>query len=746
MLMHTAIVLLGVAATAALAQPAAPLPTDVALDLAPGRVVGFAEAALAAPRGDHKASRLDTALDLLADLAATRAGKSLRLDDAAVTGGAIASALATRELRVDASAETVQVYVVASKSLTRAEAAVRKVGGRLERRDDVRRLVQAWVPVSRLRDLADQPGVARVRRPNYGHRSAGSLQTEGDAILNADQVRSSFGVNGAGVKVGLTSDGVAGLPQAQASGDLGTVDTTSCNVVPGSNPQQPGRAEGTAMLEIVHDIAPGAQLMFGNWNFGTDLDFNAAIDCLAQKNDVVVDDIAFFLDGPYDGTGVVSANTSAELNRTSNKIRLYSTSVGNQAEDHYQEDFLLAGNLQIGPINYQVHRFMATGNTTDAGFNKGCGGVFCTNSVQLASGESVRVFLAWNDPFGGSANDYDVFLLDPSGLVVATSDDAQTGSQDPVEGLSFTNGGAAQTFDILIGRLPGAATRNLDVFILGGDKNFITRASSVPNQADAAGGVISVGAIRASDPGADTIEFFSSRGPTNDGRIKPDVTAIDGVSVTGSGGFSNPFFGTSAASPHVAGIAALLLQVQPSLKSGDAGDNPAADRTALRNAVLDTAVDLGSAGTDNTFGTGRADALIAAQSLGSVVSSCTPDATTLCIDSNTVGDRRFKAKATFRSSAGAAFSNAKAVATNSIGINKGGIMAFTDSANPEILIKVLNGCGLNSRYWVFYAATTNQQLELTVTDTKTNAVRTYTNPLGVAALPVQDTSAFATCP
>jgi subtilisin family serine protease len=127
--------------------------------------------------------------------------------------------------------------------------------------------------------------------------------------------------------------------------------------------------------------------------------------------------------------------------------------------------------------------------------------------------------------------------------------------------------------------------------------------------------VVSLGAIDASDPGTNTIEPFSSCGPTNDGRTKPDAVAVDGVSVTGHGGFGSPFFGTSAAAPHAAGVAALLLDCAPSLT-----------RTQLRDALLNTAVDLGVAGTDNTYGHGRIDALAAMNSI-SCVAGGSPTAT-----------------------------------------------------------------------------------------------------------------------
>jgi hypothetical protein len=223
----------------------------------------------------------------------------------------------------------------------------------------------------------------------------------------------------------------------------------------------------------------------------------------------------------------------------------------------------------------------------------------------------------------------------------------QRGAQDPVEVIDFTNRGATGRFHIVVQNVRDAAEpKQLNLFSFQPQcafdgpgllrttrferHNYNTAARSVSAQSDAGGSpvsVIAVGAIcSASATAADrfttipnpscvdttnsTVEFFSSQGPTLDGRQKPDVSAIDGVSVTGAGGFPSTFFGTSAAAPHVAAIEALALQAAPCLReSGAAALGAAAARTTLRNLIVNNAVSLNeSREPDNLSGSGRADA------------------------------------------------------------------------------------------------------------------------------------------
>jgi hypothetical protein len=528
-------------------------------------------------------------------------------------------------MRINAAGE-VQVYIEVENVDGGVVEALEAAGVWVERVDDHALIVQGQVPVLKLDSVASVDGVKAVRLPDYGVVQTGSVVTEGDSIIRADLARSSFHVSGSGVRVGVISDGVGGMAAAQATSDLPpSVDITTCNVIPGSDPTSTG-AEGTAMLEIVHDIAPDAELWFGHFGMGTSLEFNAAVTCLAAHTDVVVDDVSWFNVGLYDGTGSVSSNTSTELNRTTNPIRTYSTSVANQAIGHYQGQFVDYGGSYPG-----LHKFQSTSDTTDAMEL----GPYPVDPLYLQPNGVVVVNLQWNDTFGASSNDYDLYLFNhATGKLLAWSENVQDGNDNPVEDLAYQNTtGAGAWFDIVIFKYSGSA-RTLDMFvrpISGGTlllndalHNFNTLASSVPNEADAGGGVISVGAIDAADPGNDTIETYSSRGPTNDGRIKPDVTGIDGVCVTGSGGFGSgtcqgsgkKFYGTSAAAPHAAGVAALLLQCRPDLRAGEPGDSPSADRSTLRNLILNNAVDLETSGMDNTFGAGRLDAYAAAAAAG----------------------------------------------------------------------------------------------------------------------------------
>lgn len=139
--------------------------------------------------------------------------------------------------------------------------------------------------------------------------------------------------------------------------------------------------------------------------------------------------------------------------------------------------------------------------------------------------------------------------------------------------------------------------------------------------------------------------------------------------------------------------------------------------------------------TDNR--TSDAYAVLGQRQSASAVSGgpCTPDALSLCLSNG-----RFKVQATWQST------TSSGVGTAIPGTSDTGQFWFFSASNVEIVVKVLNGCGITNRYWVFAGGLTNVKVTLTVTDMQNGTVKTYINPLNTAFAPIQDTAAFATCP
>jgi hypothetical protein len=450
-------------------------------------------------------------------------------------------------------------------------------------REEGNHLAVAWVEVKNLETLASLEAVCTIRTVMPPQVRIGSVTTEGDAIHRTYDVRTTHSQDGSGVKVGIISDGVDHWTDAQSSGDL----PASLTVL--SNTQ--GGDEGTAMLEIVHDMVPGADLYFHDCGANT-VAFNAAIDALVTAGcDVICDDIGWILE-PFFEDGIVASHLTSVL--ASNDI-VYASSAGNAGQRHYQGDYYNDG--------YDFHDF-----------SRGYSDYLYVN---IPNNGEVIVVLQWNDEFGSSGDDYDLYLFNTDGWdILDSSTVTQDGNDDPLEAFSYTNAeGYTIDAEIDVYNYNGAAaTKTLEVFIYpssgtGVYTNNIDPVDSIFGHA-AVPDAIAVGAIDANDPGNDDIEPFSSQGPVTItypspvSRPKPDLCGIDGVLITGAGGFPSPFYGTSAAAPHIAAIAAQLWGAFPN-KTGN-------EISATLNS---SAFDLGSAGYDNVFGYGRADALDAFEAL-----------------------------------------------------------------------------------------------------------------------------------
>jgi hypothetical protein len=117
---------------------------------------------------------------------------------------------------------------------------------------------------------------------------------------------------------------------------------------------------------------------------------------------------------------------------------------------------------------------------------------------------------------------------------------------------------------------------------------------------------------------------------------------------------------------------------------------------------------------------------------------CVADIQTLCL-----GDGRYRVQVTWKDFQGGTGAGS---VVSTVTARDSGMFWFFAPANWELLVKVLDGCGVNGKHWVFAAATTNVEYTLTVTDTLTDQFVTYHNPLGRSAPAITDTGALAGCP
>jgi Subtilase family len=542
----------------------------------------------------------------------TRVARSLREIVAGVgtgslpPGPAVTSAMRALGLRAD-QASRVHVTVRVS-SLTGEESALLRARGLdVTFESATFRFVEGWAAVTAVEDLAALDFVESVRPTLAPLTSTGSVLSQGDAILRADQARQTFGVSGQGVTVGVLSDSVDGLGTAVASADL----PPDVQVLKAGQ----GEGEGTAMLEIVHDLAPGASLAF--YGPGSSGDMITGITQLAAAGArVIVDDLTFF-DQPHFEEGPIAQTVDA----LAAQGVVYVTSSGNFASangdrGHYEALFDDGGTLTLddgGTLTLlkHVHRFAS--------------GVVA-QSIVVLPGSLARIFLQWADPFGQAGDDYDLYVTDQVGTVIAKSDDPQDGNGFPIEAVVLDGrnlSSPAQVFVVI--NLFAGVPRQLEAYYAGGITAIspATPGGSIAGHGNATG-AITVGTINAGDPGNVDIAPYSSQGPcevffpVHELRPKPEITGIDGVSVTGAAGFPNPFFGTSAAAPHIAALAALIRQA-------NLGLSPAAVKQALQS----TAVDLGTTGFDTVFGSGRADGLAAVSAVVAAPASSTTTTTTI---------------------------------------------------------------------------------------------------------------------
>jgi len=270
-----------------------------------------------------------------------------------------------------------------------------------------------------------------------------------------------------------------------------------------------------------------------------------------------------FYDGEcWDSNSVCTANDAYE-----NGI-LWVTSAGNSATNHYEATFT---------------------DLDSDGFHNVSGDDETIN-ISAKPGDTIEAYLTWN-AWPTTDQDYDLYLYDSSFNLVDSSLNPQTVNQPqrPTENIIYSVP-ETDTYFLKIYKHSATTNHQLEVYSYPHELTPSVASSSLSSPADA-DGAMAVGAIDHANWTAGPQEYYSSQGPTNDGRTKPEICGPDGVS---SYAYGDSFFGTSAASPHVAGAAALILSI-----------NPTYSVSQLWNALVSSAIDMGSSGQDDIYGYGR---------------------------------------------------------------------------------------------------------------------------------------------
>ncbi|MGB7396023.1 MAG: S8 family serine peptidase, partial [Pricia sp.] len=422
----------------------------------------------------------------------------------------------------------------------------------------------------------------------------GSVQNEAYVGLKVRNAFNQFGVTGKNITIGVLSDSynaLGGEAAGIASGDLpgpGNPNGFVQDVDVLSEILEGGSDEGRGMIELIHDLAPGANIKFYS-AFNGYFDFADGIRALADAGcDIIVDDIAYFAEPFFQNGAIAQA-----VNEVSQQGVLYFSSAGNSGQNSYESDF-----NSIPNINF--HDFDPSG------------GINFFQTLEVAPGGSVVLTFQWDQPSPfytdgpGSVDrrlrtDMDIFIFDTASnqLLFQSTD---TNPDSSVEIVGFSNPTDEPLFyDLALVKSSGPDPNRLKWIDFGGgfsNVEFATNSSTVVGHANAEN-ALAVGAVAFFNvegfKGRETttINGFSSLGGTllylNDSgsrkgdpldTMKPDFTAIDGGNTTffGSdipdviGGVQvendeNPnFFGTSAAAPNAAAVAALMLQANPTLR------------------------------------------------------------------------------------------------------------------------------------------------------------------------------------
>jgi len=498
-------------------------------------------------------------------------------------------------------------------------------------------VVSGWLPIGAIHNAAELDSL-RLVSASVPMTNAGSVTSQGDIAQRSDVARAVHGVSGAGVMVGVLSDSYdqqGGAAADVASGDLPAGvqvldDSADCGDI---LTQVPCTDEGRAMLQIVHDVAPGADLAFYTAYNGFAGFANGIVGLANAGADVIVDDVMYLAE-PMFMDGVIAQ----AVDQVKGMGVAYFSAAGNQTRASYEHAYAnshqqLYVDFGFGPLPGGYMHDFDPGPGTDT-----------AQAHTIPAGQCAIFLVQWDSPFGseaagtGTQNDLDIWLVDDTeAWIVAFDAHENIPTGEPVEAMQFCNDGSygSNVFKLVIALWTGAEPGLVKTVVFGNASidEHATHSGTLFGHANAAGAEAVGAAYYLDTPEFGTnppqLEYFSSAGgtpilfatdgtplPTPELRMKPEIVAPDGVNTTffysesDRDGDGNPdFSGTSAAAPHAAGVAALMFEA-----------NGAATPDAVQVALESTAIDMLAAGFDydSGFGLIQADQAVAAVATGNL--------------------------------------------------------------------------------------------------------------------------------
>lgn len=454
----------------------------------------------------------------------------------------------------------VLIYLTDGKTLDPIYEAIKSLGGDVIKSGD--RIIKAKIPLSNLESLASLKDISFIKLPD---QPIPVYFSQGISLTGASIFHNS-NIKGAGVKVAIIDLGFAGLSDSIRRGFLPNnvtkIDCTGASCEP-SDFSDEYEIHGTAVAEIVHEMAPDAQLYL--IKVGDRLDLKDAKDfCINNGIKIINHSVGWFNTNFYDGNCYFDNPVCMADHAFRNGI-LWVNSIGNHAKKHYESVF-------SDTDGDRLHNVSATNNYI---------------ALQANEGEVIVLALTW-DRWPETSQDFDLLLFNSSFEIVQKSSNYQTGTQPPIEQLVYFVPHSG-TYYVAIQRFIAKENPRFKLFSFYHDLTPYVARGSLLSPSDARG-VLAISAINYVNWEAGPPEEFSSQGPTTDGRIKPEISGPDGVSNFSYG----TFYGTSASAPYVAGASALLLSAHNEMGAQE-----------LWEILTSSAIDLGQPGQDNIYGYGK---------------------------------------------------------------------------------------------------------------------------------------------